>query len=246
MNAYCCLKSWRGGIRREQREVDHFHAMCLNSGEAWLAAGGERRVLHSGDIAYLPYGSSWDLGTERGFSCLAVTVRDPIPGVYAGEARALRITPDIEALLNVAEAELRCADNRATELIQHLALALAELLIRLSREHAGAGVPQAVYWTARVKAAIRANLHSTCGVEELLAELPLSNRQRRRHFTATLGMSPKAWQTRCRMEEARRLLREGEMAVGDVALELGYSTLQHFSDAFTREVGMAPSAYRRG
>jgi AraC family transcriptional regulator len=47
------------------------------------------------------------------------------------------------------------------------------------------------------------------------------------------------------MHEARRLLRETNNSVVDVALDVGYANPSHFAKLFRRETDLAPSEYRR-
>jgi AraC-like DNA-binding protein len=49
---------------------------------------------------------------------------------------------------------------------------------------------------------------------------------------------------RLRLAEARCLLRETSMSVSDIAWSLGYSELPHFTRAFTKGTGVAPSVFR--
>ena len=48
-----------------------------------------------------------------------------------------------------------------------------------------------------------------------------------------------------RMQQARRLLRDERMTVGAVAGRVGYRSEVGFSDAFNRDLGVSPGAYRR-
>lgn len=48
------------------------------------------------------------------------------------------------------------------------------------------------------------------------------------------------------LRRAKTLLHEGETAITDIALELGYRDPAHFTRAFRRWTGVAPSAYRAG
>ena len=48
-----------------------------------------------------------------------------------------------------------------------------------------------------------------------------------------------------RIEEARRLLRSGKYNITQVAMALGYKSVQHFSTQFKRFIGVSPSAYLR-
>jgi AraC-like DNA-binding protein len=47
-----------------------------------------------------------------------------------------------------------------------------------------------------------------------------------------------------RIERAKALLRNGELTVTEVCLEVGCSSLGSFSASFTRMVGETPTAYR--
>ena len=65
-----------------------------------------------------------------------------------------------------------------------------------------------------------------------------------RLFEAAFGTTPHRYRSAARLARARRLLASG-VAVTDVCLEVGFSSLGSFSDLFARRVGAPPSAYRR-
>ena len=44
--------------------------------------------------------------------------------------------------------------------------------------------------------------------------------------------------------EARRLLRETDESIIQIALDLGYSSPSHFAQVFRRQVGVSPRDYR--
>lgn len=47
-----------------------------------------------------------------------------------------------------------------------------------------------------------------------------------------------------RLQQARDLLRQQDLAIGDIARRLGYSHASHFARAFRRLAGVSPRAYR--
>lgn len=65
-------------------------------------------------------------------------------------------------------------------------------------------------------------------------------------FSATLGMAPMHYLLTWRMAVAKDLLRQQDLALGQVAERVGYGSASTFSTAFSRHVGQAPGRYARG
>lgn len=66
-----------------------------------------------------------------------------------------------------------------------------------------------------------------------------------RIFKESAGVSPIAYLTRVRMERAKRLLLDPEIAVKAVAAQIGYNDPHYFTKAFTKEEGVTPTVFRR-
>jgi AraC family transcriptional regulator len=92
---------------------------------------------------------------------------------------------------------------------------------------------------------IAEHLTEEFSLDRLAAQAGLSRFHFQRLFKAATGVAPSQYHINLRMEEARRLLRETEMGVLDVALEVGYANPSHFARLFRRESGLSPSEYRR-
>jgi AraC-like DNA-binding protein len=65
-----------------------------------------------------------------------------------------------------------------------------------------------------------------------------------RQFRATFGETPHRYLQRRRVERAMELLRETDLPVTDVCLEVGFNSLGTFSRTFREVVGQSPSSYR--
>lgn len=63
-------------------------------------------------------------------------------------------------------------------------------------------------------------------------------------FREDLGVSPKQHLTEIRLRHARRLLRESDLPLTEIAGLLGFSSSQHFSTFFRRHCGHPPSQLR--
>jgi AraC family transcriptional regulator len=92
---------------------------------------------------------------------------------------------------------------------------------------------------------IVANVAADLDLDQFAAQSGLSKFHFHRLFKRALGVSPAHYQLNLRMHEARRLLRETNKSVLDVALDVGYTNPSHFAKIFRRETGLAPSDYRR-
>ena len=63
-------------------------------------------------------------------------------------------------------------------------------------------------------------------------------------FKEETGKNVKRVITDIRMAEARRLLRESSLSMGEIAERTGYSSNHYFAKTFRRETGVTPSEYR--
>ncbi len=63
-------------------------------------------------------------------------------------------------------------------------------------------------------------------------------------FKKETGKNFLEYLTDCRIEEAKRLLRESTMNISQICAAVGYTDSKHFSRIFTKSVGIKPSIYR--
>ena len=90
----------------------------------------------------------------------------------------------------------------------------------------------------------RVPLDRRVGQPEIAARLGLSRSHMDALFTAHLGMTPRRYLERRRLETARHLLVRTDKSVKAVALELGFKHESHFCLWFKRLHGTRPSALR--
>lgn len=64
----------------------------------------------------------------------------------------------------------------------------------------------------------------------------------RRDFKRHFGQSPQQWLIQKRMEKAHQLLSQGKWQVQEVAAQVGYEHLSHFTKAFKKQFQITPSA----
>ncbi len=79
----------------------------------------------------------------------------------------------------------------------------------------------------------------------LAGQFGVSQRSFTRHWRAYMKESPHQYLISLRMEEAKRLLAETGLRVGEIAGKIGYSSLESFGFAFRNRFGISPHAFRR-
>ncbi len=96
---------------------------------------------------------------------------------------------------------------------------------------------------AKVVALLRARLAEPPTLEEIGQAVGCSPFHLSRTFSSATGMTIPQYLRQLRLERAAELLSAGKMNVTEVALEVGYSSLSHFSQAFHAAFGCCPGLY---
>lgn len=92
-------------------------------------------------------------------------------------------------------------------------------------------------------------MHDNCGRELSLAEIAsaayLSEFHFARLFKKITGLTPHAYLAGVRIERARRMLAESDLAIVEVGAAVGYASQSHFTKVFREATGMTPRAFRQ-
>jgi AraC family transcriptional regulator len=92
---------------------------------------------------------------------------------------------------------------------------------------------------------MRARLSEDISLDDLAAEAQLSPFHFSRMFKQSLGVPPRVYLTRLRVEKACELLERTDLSITEVALEVGYSSNQVLARVFLNHMRLSPSDYRR-
>ena len=144
------------------------------------------------------------------------------------ETRAQRLARELvlERLLEVLLIEaLRCSAGMSTAPGLARGLADERLAYALRAFHSRPNHP----WT----------------ITELAGEAALSRSAFFSRFRRTVGLAPMEYVLAWRMALAKRLLRDDNLDIAQIAERVGYSSASTFSVAFTRQVGTSPARYGR-
>ena len=93
---------------------------------------------------------------------------------------------------------------------------------------------------------LRSRLENPPSHIELAQQVGVGQTTLNKGFRAVFGMTPLAYLTRHRMEQAQLLLRQPDCTVVDVANRMGYKNPSKFAFAFKRQFGMTPRDCMRG
>lgn len=78
----------------------------------------------------------------------------------------------------------------------------------------------------------------------IASQIGLSTSQFTRLFTAQFNLTPKKYMDQQRLTLAKRMLRSSEMSVKQLAFNMGFKQLSHFSNWFRKHQGVSPRKYR--
>jgi AraC-like DNA-binding protein len=95
----------------------------------------------------------------------------------------------------------------------------------------------------RTTAILRSHLADPPDIEALGAQVGCSSFYLSRLFSKEMGMTIPQYLRQIRMERAAELLLGGRHNVTETAMEVGYSSLSHFSKAFCTTIGCCPALF---
>jgi AraC family transcriptional regulator len=131
------------------------------------------------------------------------------------------------------------AETLAQELVGHL------VAIHSSVSVAGSGKCHALAPSRlkRVEEFMRANLAQPVSLRDIAAAAGMSLYHFARGFRQATGRPPHRYLLELRLCEARTLLHDPRLPIGEIARTVGYAH-SHFTAVFARHMGMTPSTFR--
>jgi AraC family transcriptional regulator len=106
----------------------------------------------------------------------------------------------------------------------------------------GSGLPR--YKLRRVVAYVDARLGGPISLDDLANVAGVSRFHFHRQFRKSVGVTPREYVLRARIERAKGLLTESDLTVGEVSGAVGFADQSHFSNIFRRLTAMTPRSFR--
>jgi AraC family transcriptional regulator len=170
-------------------------------------------------------------------------------GYSAGLLRSLshRQESTINAIGQCLSDEFYWSGQLHPEFVDHARFLIATRLLHVVEGNA-AKASSGLLGAKRLKPAVEfLNEHSEThtSLTDLAALCGVSMYHFARSFSAQLGCAPFEYQRALRLEKARELLRESDLAIEAVGIAVGIESASNFARLFRRAVGLSPSEYRR-
>lgn len=225
---------------------------------------GRRQVGRpaTGQIMVIPKGQEGHLRL-RGGPCSVLKIMIPNAAMAVGEGddrhrtvaplvdRFVATDPFVHQLALALLAEEECGgtvdrvyfDALSNALIGHLARRHSTLVIRAAASRVIQ--PLSHLKARRVVEYMEAHLGVEIGLEELAREAGLSVSHFGAQFRERFGKSPARYLTWLRLERARSALLSTDLSIQNIAFQVGFRSVSHFTHAFRGTYGSLPSSVRR-
>jgi AraC-like DNA-binding protein len=182
--------------------------------------------------------------------CLGFFLSEDMVDALNGRREIWRVgaTPPLPELMVLGELAQTAADGNSDigldEVGQILAGRFVDVVSGKPRKPA---TPNARDRRRAVEAAlwIDDNSHEEVDLEQAARQAGLSPFHFLRLFSSVLGVTPHQYLVRSRLRHAARLLADDDIAVTDVAYDVGFGDLSNFVRTFHRAAGVSPTKFRQ-
>ena len=231
--------------------------MFVNKGTGVLASHDAAWNLMTGSTVYISKDTSYSMETESGMTLLIVTfdiVRMNTTRTLTPQDRIRGLTTGIVSVADTYRtanimrriiSEWNSINFERCLIAQSLFLELMVSVLLSNRSSDGGPSLFCSKEILLAKNILDATVEGSISLGDLSKRVGLSPYHLTRRFRDTYGMPAMEYYRRRKMSRACALLKLGHLSVGEIANRLGFKSVQSFSRAFTRQVGVNPQEYKR-
>jgi AraC-like DNA-binding protein len=236
-------------VREGWAQVEHDGECHTAYPGQWLIVKPGARVQtfsHDARMLSIAFDARWPDGSNLYQEGLSLVIE-------AADAPALeqKVRPILNAVMEIAPETWDVRDHRA-DLRFYLRLEqfLCEWLSVLSEILDGHGIRHSGHFgiDERVRMAVdllhACDLAESLSLETLAAAVHISPNHLIRLFRKELQSTPHQFWDRLRIEHAQSRLRQPDIRIKEIAIDLGFKHLSHFSKWFKRHTGTPPQSVR--
>lgn len=229
-------------IEEEKGSVDRSHWLLANPGESFILDAAESRLPPCGIVKItIDCRKLYDLARD-----LRVTAH----GNELHFKSRLAAAGSLDALGQTIETEMRerrpgktlmlssVVDQLAVHLVRHFVSASYSAQLELSR------VGPVDRRIRRAVELMHLRYNEELSLRVLAGEAYLSPYHFSRLFKRLMGMAPHAYLAAIRVERAKELLANHDLAIVNVGERVGYENHSHFTKVFRSAVGVTPKVFR--
>ncbi len=197
--------------------------------EQFLLAAANTPIIKEGKLAETPLRQAKNL-----FIGLITMV---------GKFAAIPGGMDIEQTYQLIDTYIQeCEKLQTEEAVKNLQYNMPiDFAKRVAQQKLPAGVSQEVYACMQF---ISTHINESISVADVVAYSGKSRAYLFNKFQQELDMSIGAYITRCRLREAKSLLRYTDKSLGEISSYLCFSSQSHFQNVFKKHCGLTPLEYR--
>lgn len=165
-----------------------------------------------------------------------------------GEVWQIGATPPLPELMVLGELAQTAADGNSDVALDEIGQIFASRFVEVaSGKPRKPATPTARDRRRAVETAlwIDAHSHRPIDLDGAAQQAGLSPFHFLRLFAGVLGVTPHQYLLRSRLRHAARLLADADVAVTDIAYEVGFGDLSNFVRTFHRAAGVSPGTFRR-
>lgn len=249
MTALCAdLRSWTAGEERH----DFPEIFYMSQGRGRTVINGESLTLEAGQMVIYAPDALHGNGTGGIAEIISFETETPLPDylynrvvTLSGE-QCVMLDRIITKAMTLLEYRIgirgmvlkRDADPYCLQSVKNL---LEMFLLDMLR-------PPENYQTNRMNLVtdyMIKNIGRVLTLQDISSELGISISSLKRLVNQTYGRSPIAYFNGLKIEEAKRLITDTPLNMTEVAEQLGFSSVHHFSRAFKQKTGVTPTEFEK-
>jgi AraC family transcriptional regulator of arabinose operon len=244
----CGYAVWEAGVSITRTRSRIFALELVTAGDLEFTQGGKSYLVGPGQVFFLRKGMDHSYRTgpagrvhKRILSMDGGLLDQVLMQTGLANLDVLRLQ-DAHVFAGFVKQAMRTYEERRPQFMRRLSELAYAVLLYLSDEQKGMHYPPAVQ---RALDYMYEHLASAVSLPELSQAAATSVPHLCRLFHRHLGEAPVELFRRIRVRHAASLLAGTTARIEEIAFQLGYEDIVHFSHTFSREMGLSPREFRK-